>query len=69
MLMRCLSLLVAGFALTFPAALPRAAQAQDIALSGQVTSAEEGGMEGVIVSAKRNGSNVTVSVITNGEGH
>ena len=68
MLMRRLSLLIAGFALAFAAAGPRAAHAQDIALSGQVTSVEEGGMEGVIVSAKRNGSNVTVSVITNQEG-
>jgi streptogramin lyase len=68
MLMRRLSLLIAGLALAFMAVGPRAAQAQDIALSGQVTSAEERGMEGVIVSAKRNGSNVTVSVITNEEG-
>jgi len=68
MLMRRLSLLIAGLVLAFMAAGPRAAHAQDIALSGQVTSAEEGGMEGVIVSAKRNGSNVTVSVITNEQG-
>jgi streptogramin lyase len=45
------------------------AGAQDAqALIGQVTSAEEGPMEGVIVSAKQGGSNITVSVITNDQG-
>src|SRR5881394_757030 len=48
-------------------ALPQA-RAQGPALTGQVTSAEEGAMEGVIVSAKRDGSNITVSVITNDQG-
>jgi virginiamycin B lyase len=38
------------------------------ALTGQVTSAEEGAMEGVVVSAKKEGSNITVSLITNAEG-
>jgi hypothetical protein len=38
------------------------------ALSGQVTSAEEGAMEGVIVNAKKDGSNITVSVVTNEQG-
>jgi len=37
-------------------------------LSGQVTSAQEGPMEGVVVSAKRTGSNVTISLNTNAEG-
>jgi virginiamycin B lyase len=46
-----------------------AARAQDAAaLSGQVTSAEEGAMEGVIVSAKKDGTNITVSVVTNPQG-
>ena len=44
------------------------AQAQQAALAGQVTSAEEGAMEGVIVSAKRDGSHITVSVISNDQG-
>src|SRR5688572_18023304 len=43
------------------------AQAQ-IALSGQVTSAEEGSMEGVVVSAKKEKSTITISVVTNAEG-
>jgi virginiamycin B lyase len=38
------------------------------AIAGQVTSAEEGPMEGVIVSAKKDGSTITVSVITNAQG-
>src|ERR1051325_8796981 len=37
-------------------------------LSGQVTSAEEGPMEGVLVSAKRAGSTVTVTVATDAQG-
>src|SRR3989475_10979977 len=38
------------------------------ALMGQVTSAEEGPMEGVVVSAKKNGSTISVSVVTNAQG-
>ena len=38
------------------------------ALTGVVQSAAEGPMEGVLVSAKRNGSNMTVSVVTNVRG-
>jgi len=37
-------------------------------LSGQVTSAEEGAMEGVLVSAKRLGSTITVTVATDAQG-
>jgi virginiamycin B lyase len=37
-------------------------------LSGQVTSAEEGAMEGVLVNARKDGSTVTVSVVTNEQG-
>ena len=37
-------------------------------LAGQVTSAEEGPMEGVVVSAKKQGSTITVSVITDENG-
>jgi virginiamycin B lyase len=38
------------------------------ALSGQVSSAEEGAMEGVLVSAKKQGSTVTTTVVTNDKG-
>ena len=48
---------------------PMRAQAQTPpALSGQATSAEEGSMEGVVVSAKRDGSTISVSVVTNAQG-
>jgi streptogramin lyase len=44
-----------------------AAQAPE-ALTGRVTSAEEGAMEGVVVSAKKSGSTVTTSVVTDSQG-
>jgi streptogramin lyase len=47
---------------------PAAAQTA-AALAGQVSSAEEGPMEGVVVSAKKDGSSITVSVVTNAQGH
>src|SRR5689334_3673967 len=43
------------------------ASAQSL-LSGTVTSAEQGKMEGVVVSAKKVGSIITVSVVTNEAG-
>jgi virginiamycin B lyase len=46
-----------------------AAQAESpAALSGLVTSAEEGPMEGVLVSARKDGSNLTVTVVSNQKG-
>src|SRR5881397_3876879 len=45
------------------------AQAQaPVALAGQVSSAEEGAMEGVVVSAKRDGSTISISVVTHAQG-
>src|SRR5262249_50484083 len=38
------------------------------ALSGKVSSTEEGLMEGVLVSAKKEGSTVTTTVVTNDKG-
>src|SRR5690242_11404935 len=56
--------LAAGFALLAgPAAF-----AAGPALTGQVSSAEEGAMEGVVVSAHKAGSTITVSVDTNAQG-
>src|SRR5678815_4291804 len=40
----------------------------DVALTGQVSSAEEGPMEGVVVSARRVASTITVSVVTDAQG-
>src|SRR5215470_5008769 len=47
---------------------PAAAENRAAALTGQVTSAAEGAMEGVVVSAKKEGSTVTVSVISDAQG-
>jgi virginiamycin B lyase len=38
-------------------------------LAGHVTSAQEGAMEGVLVSAKRDGSPITITVVTDATGH
>src|SRR2546423_14245238 len=38
------------------------------ALTGQVSSAEEGNMEGVVVSAKKDGSTITLSVVSDEQG-
>ena len=45
-----------------------AANAPSAALTGQVISTEEGRMEGVLVSAKREGSTVTVTVVSDANG-
>ncbi len=67
---RLLFTLVAVLAVVFtPARLVLAADAQtDAALSGLVTSTEEGAMEGVLVSAKKAGSNITVTVVSDARG-
>ena len=46
----------------------RAANSPDSALTGQVSSAEEGMMEGVLVSAKRAGSTITITVVSDSQG-
>ena len=53
-------------AITAGLLLPHALAAD--ALSGVVSSAEEGAMEGVLVSAKRAGSNMTVTVVSDQNG-
>src|SRR5450432_1981537 len=58
---------------SFPAILlqasPQAIAAQgQAALTGQITSEAEGAMEGVVVSARKAGSTVEVSVITDAQG-
>ena len=69
-----------GFLLTTAAALAvtlapagndwsKVAAQSATALSGQVTSAEEGNMEGVVVSAKKAGSTITVSVNSDAQGN
>ena len=56
--------LVTPFAQTEPR---RDAQAE-VALAGQVTSTAEGPMEGVVVTAKREGFTIAVSVISDADG-
>src|SRR5580698_7226550 len=46
-----------------------AAQNKPAALAGQVSSDAEGKMEGVVVSARKVGSPVTVSVMSDAQGH
>jgi streptogramin lyase len=46
-----------------------AAHADMPALAGLVASAEDGAMEGVLVSAKRAGSTITVTVVSDAQGH
>ena len=48
--------------------LPARAQTPP-ALTGQVTSGEEGPMEGVLVSAKKAGSTVTITVVSDAQGN
>jgi len=47
---------------------PEAHAQSAAALTGQVTSAEEGAMEGVVVSARKDGSTISVSVVTDAMG-
>src|SRR5262249_5689078 len=54
--------LLASLALAAPAA------AQDHALAGKVASQREGAMEGVLVSARKDGATITVTVASNANG-
>jgi virginiamycin B lyase len=44
-------------------------RADDGALAGQVSSAEEGAMEGVLVSAQKDGSTIRITVVSDAQGH
>ncbi len=70
MITRCFSLIAAAvLAVAFLCANSTALGAQaQAALAGTVTSAEEGVMEGVLVSAKRAGSTVTLTVVSDNQG-
>jgi len=59
-----------GLSLAFSLAFPSAASAQApvTALTGLVSSTEEAAMEGVLVSATKAGSNITVTVVTGADG-
>src|SRR4030088_1708885 len=71
MRLKQLSLLASAslFGMLAHAGLSTSALAQAAAaLTGQVTSAEEGPMEGVLVSAKKDGATITITVVTNDKG-
>jgi streptogramin lyase len=56
--------------ITVACAEPPATHAQGaVALSGQVASQEEGAMEGVLVSARKDGASFTVTVVSDEKGH
>src|SRR6516225_4236482 len=59
--------LIAGVVAAGLSIFPAHAQAP-AALTGQVSSAAEGPMEGVVVSAKREGSTLTISVVSDNTG-
>src|SRR5712664_3255038 len=66
---RLVPVLMAGCAVILFQPVPQAVAAQNgAALTGQVSSEAEGAMEGVVVSAKKAGSTVTVSVISDAQG-
>ena len=61
---------IATFSLfVFAPRLTRAADASGVALSGQVNSDREPAMEGVVVGAKKDGSTITIDVISDENGH
>jgi streptogramin lyase len=63
--------ILTGLAVIFSCAGPAIARAQTSsspALAGQVSSQKESLMEGVLVSAKRDGSTITVTVVTDAQG-
>ena len=57
-----------ALAVVLALALPSGVRAQGPALTGKVSSAAEGAMEGVVVTAHKDGSVVSVSVTTNAQG-
>jgi streptogramin lyase len=66
MLAKCAALLLVSAA---AATFAPAAQAADVALSGTITSAAGETLDGVTVSAKKDGGTITTSVYTDASGH
>src|SRR5262249_50761395 len=66
--MRRWSIALAAF-LTLALAFPQTSNAQNAAaLTGQVSAPDGAAMEGVLVSAKKAGSNITVTVVSDAQG-
>ena len=57
-----------AFSAQFEAPAAPAGTPHSIALTGRVTSAEEGPMEGVLISAKKAGSTMTITVVSDDQG-
>ena len=65
----CLPVVFVATVLALARSHPLDAQAQDAAaLTGRVTSAEQGAMEGVLVSVKQTGSPMTTTVVSDRQG-
>src|SRR5262245_4999929 len=65
---KSLPLIVAALALVLSTAVAHAQSQPPAALAGTVSSDKEGPMEGVMVSARKAGGTVTVSVATDDKG-
>src|SRR5258705_13872819 len=68
MMKKSILLVIAALALFSPAKIIAAASAPAAALTGRISSTEEARMEGVLVSAKRDGSTVTTTVVSGADG-
>ena len=66
--MRMTAVLVASVACVALPVAPSLAQ-NAAAMSGVVSSPQEGPMEGVVVSVRKDGATITVSVVSDGKGH
>src|SRR4051812_44824837 len=60
-----------GTAMLAAPQIPVGSHAQEAAspLAGRITSVQEGPMEGVLVSAQRAGSPITITVVSGADGH
>jgi hypothetical protein len=65
---RAVIIVVAALAVLFSGGAFRLPAQEPVSLTGHIQSDEEGLMEGVAVSARRAGSNMTLSVISNAKG-
>src|SRR5881397_498792 len=65
---RAVIIVVAALAVLFSGGAFRLPAQEPVSLTGHIKSDEEGLMEGVAVSARRAGSNMTLTVISNAKG-
>jgi len=61
-------ILLLAMAMSIAVSLGTAENQPSVALTGQVTSAEEGSMEGVLVSARKSDSTITITVVSDDHG-